>query len=206
MNDIASMTLQHLLLSFQGVVWAVLVGIPLGWAAHRRQGFRSLIFTISEWLQIFPTLALLALLLFVWGLSDTTLIAALFLYSLLPIVLATQAGLAGINPSVREAALGMGMNRRQYFWRIQLPLALPHLLNGVRIALVTAVGITTVGVLVGAGGLGKPIWRGIQTQNTPMILSGALPTAILAIGIDLAGQWLEKRITPWKSAPDSWER
>ena len=206
MNDIASMTLQHLLLSFQGVVWAVLVGIPLGWAAHRRQGFRSLIFTISEWLQIFPTLALLALLLFVWGLSDTTLIAALFLYSLLPIVLATHAGLVGINPSIREAALGMGMNRRQYFWRIQLPLALPHLLNGVRIALVTAVGITTVGVLVGAGGLGKPIWRGIQTQNTPMILSGALPTAILAIGIDLAGQWLEKRITPWKSAPDSWER
>ena len=206
MNDIASMTLQHLLLSLQGVVWAVLAGIPLGWAAHRRQEFRSLIFTISEWLQIFPTLALLALLLFVWGLSDTTLIAALFLYSLLPIVLATHAGLVGINPSVREAAVGMGMNRRQYFWRIQLPLALPHLLNGIRIALVTAVGITTVGVLVGAGGLGKPIWRGIQTQNTPMILSGALPTAILAIGIDLAGQWLEKRITPWKSAPDSWER
>ena len=206
MNDIASMTLQHLLLSFQGVVWAVLVGIPLGWAAHRRQGFRSLIFTVSEWLQIFPTLALLALLLFVWGLSDTTLIAALFLYSLLPIVLATHAGLAGINPSVREAAVGMGMNRRQYFWRIQLPLALPHLLNGIRIALVTAVGITTVGILVGAGGLGKPIWRGIQTQNTPMILSGAIPTAVLAIGIDLAGQWLEKRITPWKNAPDSWER
>ena len=206
MNEIASMTLQHLLLSLQGVVWAVLAGIPLGWAAHRRQGFRSLIFTISEWLQIFPTLALLALLLFVWGLSDTTLIAALFLYSLLPIVLATHAGLAGINPSVREAAVGMGMNRRQYFWRIQLPLALPHLLNGIRIALVTAVGITTVGVLVGAGGLGKPIWRGIQTQNTPMILSGAIPTAVLAIGIDLSGQWLEKRITPWKSAPDSWER
>ena len=206
MNEIASMTLQHLLLSLQGVVWAVLAGIPLGWAAHRRQGFRSLIFTISEWLQIFPTLALLAILLFVWGLSDTTLIAALFLYSLLPIVLATHAGLAGISPSVRESAIGMGMNRRQYFWRIQLPLALPHLLNGIRIALVTAVGITTVGVLVGAGGLGKPIWRGIQTQNTPMILSGALPTAILAIGIDLAGQWLEKRITPWKSAPDSWER
>ena len=206
MNEIASMTLQHLLLSLQGVVWAVLAGIPLGWAAHRRQGFRSLIFTISEWLQIFPTLALLALLLFVWGLSDTTLIAALFLYSLLPIVLATHAGLAGINPSVREAAVGMGMNRRQYFWRIQLPLALPHLLNGIRIALVTAVGITTVGVLVGAGGLGKPIWRGIQTQNTPMILSGAIPTAVLAIGIDLARQWLEKRITPWKSAPDSWER
>lgn len=206
MNEIASMTLQHLLLSLQGVVWAVLAGIPLGWAAHRRQGFRSLIFTISEWLQIFPTLALLALLLFVWGLSDTTLIAALFLYSLLPIVLATHAGLVGINPSVREAAVGMGMNRRQYFWRIQLPLALPHLLNGIRIALVTAVGITTVGVLVGAGGLGKPIWRGIQTQNTPMILSGAIPTAVLAIGIDLAGQWLEKRITPWKSVPDSRER
>ena len=206
MNDIASMTLQHLLLSLQGVVWAVLTGIPLGWAAHRHEGFRVFIFTISEWLQIFPTLALLALLLFVWGLSDTTLIAALFLYSLLPIVLATHAGLAGINPSVWEAAVGMGMSRRQYLWRIQLPLALPHLLNGVRIALVTAVGITTVGVLVGAGGLGKPIWRGIQTQNTPMILSGALPTAILAIGIDLAGQWLEKRITPWRPDPDSWER
>ena len=206
MNDIASMALQHLLLSLQGVFWAVLAGIPLGWSAHWHAGFRALIFTISEWLQIFPTLALLALLLFIWGLSDTTLIAALFLYSLLPIVLATHAGLVGINPSVREAAVGMGMNRRQYFWRIQFPLALPHLLNGIRIALVTAVGITTVGVLVGAGGLGKPIWRGIQTQNTPMILSGALPTAILAIGIDLAGQWLEKRITPWKSAPDSWER
>ena len=206
MNDIASMTLQHLLLSLQGVVCAVLTGIPLGWAAHRHEGFRAFIFTISEWLQIFPTLALLALLLFIWGLSDTTLIAALFLYSLLPIVLATHAGLAGINPSVWEAAVGMGMSRRQYLWRIQLPLALPHLLNGVRIALVTAVGITTVGVLVGAGGLGKPIWRGIQTQNTPMILSGALPTAILAIGIDLAGQWLEKRITPWRPDPDSWER
>ena len=206
MNDIPAMTLQHLLLSIQGVSWAVLARIPLGWSAHRHARFRAFIFTLSEWLQIFPTLALLALLLFIWGLSDTTLIAALFLYSLLPIVLATHAGLAGINPSVREAALGMGMNRRQYFWRIQLPLALPHLLNGVRIALVTAVGITTVGVLVGAGGLGKPIWRGIQTQNTPMILSGAIPTAVLAIGIDLAGQWLEKRITPWKNVPDAWGR
>lgn len=198
MNEILTMTLQHLSLSLQGVFWAVLVGIPLGLAAYRRERFRSVIFTVSEWLQIFPTLALLALLIFIWGLSDTTLIAALFLYSLLPIVVATHAGLTGISPSIREAAFGLGMNRRQFFWRVQLPLSLPHLLNGIRVALVTAVGITTVGVLVGAGGLGKPIWRGIQTQNTPMILSGALPAAALAIGIDWAGQWLEKRIMPWK--------
>lgn len=199
MNEILTMTGQHLLLSLQGVFWAVLAGIPLGWVAYRREGFRTFVFTVSEWLQIFPTLALLALLLFVWGLSDATLIAALFLYSLLPIVTATHAGLIGISPSIRESALGLGMNRWQFFWRVQLPLSLPHLLSGIRVALVTAVGITTVGVLVGAGGLGKPIWRGIQTQNTPMILSGAIPAAALAICIDLAGQWLEKRLTPWKS-------
>ena len=199
MNEILTMTGQHLLLSLQGVFWAVLAGIPLGWVAYRREGFRTFVFTVSEWLQIFPTLALLALLLFVWGLSDATLIAALFLYSLLPIVTATHAGLSGISPSIRESALGLGMNRWQFFLRVQLPLSLPHLLNGIRVALVTAVGITTVGVLVGAGGLGKPIWRGIQTQNTPMILSGAIPAAALAICIDLAGQWLEKRLTPWKS-------
>jgi len=198
MNEILMMTLQHLFLSLQGVFWAILAGIPLGWVAYRHESFRSFIFTVSEWLQIFPTLALLALLLFVWGLSDTTLIAALFLYSLLPIVTATHAGLVGISPSIRESALGLGMNPWQFFWRVQLPLSLPHLLSGIRIALVTAVGITTVGVLVGAGGLGKPIWRGIQTQNTPMILSGAVPAAALAICIDWAGQWLEKRSTPWK--------
>jgi len=198
MNEILTLTLQHLSLSLQGVFWAVLAGIPLGYWAYRSPRFRSVIFPLSEWLQIFPTLALLALLLFVWGLSDTTLIAALFLYSLLPIVSATHAGLAGISPAIRESARGLGMNRVQFFWRIQLPLSTPHLLSGIRIALVTAVGITTVGVLVGAGGLGKPIWRGIQTQNTPMILSGALPAACLAICIDFAGQWLEKRITPWR--------
>lgn len=198
MNEILMMTLQHLFLSLQGVFWAILAGIPLGWVAYRHESFRSFIFTVSEWLQIFPTLALLALLLFVWGLSDTTLIAALFLYSLLPIVTATHAGLVGISPSIRESALGLGMNPWQFFWRVQLPLSLPHLLSGIRIALVTAVGITTVGVLVGAGGLGKPIWRGIQTQNTPMILSGAVPAAALAVFIDWTGQWLEKRSTPWK--------
>lgn len=199
MNDIAVLTLQHLLLSLQGVFWAALAGIPLGLAAYRNEKFRAVIFSFSEWMQIFPTLALLALLLFVWGLSDTTLIAALFLYSLLPVIIGTHTGLSGISPSIRESAIGLGMSRSQYFWRVQFPLARPHILNGIRIALVTAVGITTVGVLVGAGGLGKPIWRGIQTQNTPMILSGALPAAALAILIDQAGQWLEHRLTPWKN-------
>lgn len=198
MNDILTMSLHHLLLASAGVFYAVIAGIPLGYLAFRHPWFRAVIIPFSEWLQIFPTMALLALLLFIWGLSDATLIATLFLYSLLPIVSAVQTGLDSIRPEIREAAKGMGMNRFQFFCHIQFPLSFPHFLGGIRMALVTAIGITTIGVLVGAGGLGQPIWRGIQTQNTPMILSGAIPTAFLAIGIDWVGHWLERKVMPWR--------
>jgi osmoprotectant transport system permease protein len=185
LTDILISTYQHLQITLSGVFIAMVVGIITGIMITGHKLIAGVIMSLTDIIQTVPSLALLAILMMFFGLGDTTVIIALFLYSLLPVVRNTYVGLTGVAQSLLEAGTGMGMTRPQLLFKVKLPLALPVILSGVRVALVTALGVATIGVLIGSGGLGTFIYRGLQMANLEMILSGAIPLTILAIGTDL---------------------
>jgi osmoprotectant transport system permease protein len=196
MGQILQLTLEHLWLSTAGVLVAGLVGVPLGILLVRARALAGPVMSLVDVLQTIPSLAMLALVMFFLGLGNNSLIAALFVYALLPILRNTYTGLAGVSPDLLEAGKGMGMTGWQLLRQVQLPIALPIILAGFRVAMVTAIGIATIVTLIGAGGLGEPIWRGIQLANTLMIMTGAVPAALLAIITDVLLGGLEKALVP----------
>ena len=196
MFEITSLAMEHLWLSASGVFIAALIGIPIGILLLQIRSLAEPVLGLIDILQTIPSLALLAIALFYFGLGNGSLVAALVVYSLLPIVRNTYLGLKGVEANLIEAGRGMGMTRLQLLWQVQLPIALPVMLSGFRVAMVTAIGIATIGTLIGAGGLGSPIWRGIQLADNAMILSAAIPAALLAILSDLVLSTLEKITVP----------
>ncbi|MFZ5634789.1 MAG: ABC transporter permease [Bacillota bacterium] len=196
MSQFYGLTLEHLWLSAAGVLLAGIIGLPLGMVLLRVRALVGPVMGIIDVLQTIPSLAMLAIVMFFLGLGNSSLIAALLVYALLPVVRNTYTGLAGVSPDLLEAGKGMGMTRWQLLWKVQLPIALPVILAGFRVAMVTSIGIATIGTLIGAGGLGEPIWRGIQLVDTPMILSGAVPAALLAVMADILLGALEKSMVP----------
>lgn len=194
MTDILSSTYEHLQITFTGVLIAVIVGVIAGILITKHKVLANIILSLIDMIQTVPSLALLAILMMVFGLGDTTVIIALFLYSLLPIVRNTYVGILGVDSSLIEAGTGMGMTKLQLLWKVKLPLALPIILSGIRVALITALGVATIGVLIGAGGLGGFVYRGVQIADMKMILTGAIPVSILAIGTDLLLEWVEGRM------------
>jgi osmoprotectant transport system permease protein len=148
-------------------------------------------------LQTIPSLALFGFLLpapWLGERSDRLAIAALVLYALLPIVRNTYTGIMSVDPAVKEAALGMGMTDGELLEHVELPLGMPFILAGVRIATVTAIGVATIAAAVGSGGLGELIFRGVAMVNNQLILAGAIPAALLAIIADTALGALENRL------------
>ena len=146
-------------------------------------------------MQTIPSLAMFGFLIplpFIGGIGMRPAIVALVLYSLLPIVRSTLVGLQRVDPHVREAATALGMTSRQLLWQIELPLATPAIVAGIRIAVVTAIGVATIAAAVGGGGLGTLIFRGVAMVDTRLILSGALPAALLALGADLVLTQVER--------------
>jgi osmoprotectant transport system permease protein len=133
---------------------------------------------------------------FIGGIGRHTAIIALCAYALLPILRNTLVGILGVDPAVRESAVAMGMTGSQILWRVELPLAIPAILAGLRIATVTTIGTATVAAAIGAGGLGVFIFRGIAIVDTPTILAGAVPAAIMALIADEGLEWIEKRLSP----------
>src|SRR6185312_5926723 len=126
------------------------------------------------------------------GIGARTAIVALVLYSLLPIIRNTVTGILGVDPNVREAAVAMGMTGRQVLWQVELPLAMSVIITGVRVALVIAIGVTTIAAAVGAGGLGVFIFRGIRQFDNNLLLAGAVPAALLALTADFGLGLVEK--------------
>ena len=196
MDGILMLTVEHLILSAIGVGLALLVGIPLAILITRNQTVAGFTMAVTDVLQTIPSMALLAALMLYLGLGNQTLVVTLMLYSLLPVVRNTYTGLTGIDKGLLEAGKGMGMTKWQLLRMVQIPMALPVILAGVRVAMVTAIGIATIGVLIGAGGLGAPIWRGMQIMDNAMILSGAIPAALIAILCEIGLGRLEKTVTP----------
>ncbi|QJW97722.1 glycine betaine ABC transporter substrate-binding protein [Frigoriglobus tundricola] len=183
-------TYEHLLLVVPSLLAAVLVAVPLGVIAARRPGLGQGVLAATGILQTIPSLAVLLFMIPVmkWLIDEGTgappAIAALFLYSLLPIVRNTYAGLTGIPASLRESAQALGLPAWAVLWRVELPLAAPTILAGVRTAAVINVGTATLGGFIGAGGYGRPILRGLDKYDVPLMLEGAIPAAVLALVIE----------------------
>ena len=195
--DVAQLTLQHIVIVSVSCGLAVLIGVSLGIAGTRRPMLRRFSVAVASVLQTIPSLALFGFLLpvpFIGGIGRHTAILALVLYSLLPILRNTIVGINSVDPPVREAAVAIGMTDRQLLQMVELPLAAPTILAGIRIALVTNIGTAVIAAVIGGGGLGELIFRGVASVNTLEILAGAIPAAILALVAEGGMTMLERRI------------
>jgi osmoprotectant transport system substrate-binding protein/osmoprotectant transport system permease protein len=195
-------TAAHLELVMEAVLLGVLVGVPLGIAAARRPVFERLAVGVAGVLQTIPSLALLGFLLIAFRgqIGKPPALAALVLYALLPIVKNTVLGLKSIDPATREAAIALGMTSWQRLRLVELPLAVPIILGGVRVATVASVGMATIAAAIGARGLGVYIFRGVSLLDTRLILLGSIPAAVLAILCDAALGETERLLDPTRPA------
>lgn len=189
-------TREHLALVAVALLGAIALAVPLGILAARRPAAGRIVLGTVGIVQTVPSLALLVFMIPLLGIGAEPAIAALFLYGLLPIVRNTHAGLVGIPPDLREAAVALGLPPRARLRRIELPLAAPAILAGVKTSAVITVGTATLGALVGAGGYGQPILTGIRLASLPLILEGAVPAALLALAVQGAFDLLERAVVP----------
>jgi osmoprotectant transport system permease protein len=189
-------TIEHLFLVAISLAAAIAVAIPLGILAWRRRRWGQTILTLAGVIQTIPSLALLVFMIPLLGIGAGPAIVALFLYSLLPILRGTHAGLAGIAPELRESAEALGLPPRAVLKRIELPLAAPSVLSGIKTAAVIDVGTATLGALIGAGGYGQSILTGIRLADTGLILEGAIPAGLLALGVQGLFDLSERLLVP----------
>jgi len=198
-QEILQATLEHIWLVGLTMFFAIAIGVPLGILVTRKPWLSKPILGGANIAETIPSLALFGFLLPVpWlgGRADRLAIAALTLYALLPIIRNTSAGITGVDRAVREAARGMGMTDRQILFQVELPLSFSTMLAGIRIATVLTIGIATIAAAVGAGGLGEFIFRGLAMVNDQLILAGAIPAALLALGADFVLGVLERGLRP----------
>ncbi len=196
--ELATLLGQHVLLVAGSTLVAVALGVPLGVFAARRPRLAAPLMAIASIVQTVPSLAMFGFLLpvpFIGGVGARAALVVLILYGLLPIVRTTIAGLRGIDASIREAGVAMGMTPRELLRQVELPLALPSIVAGVRVAAVVGVGSATIAAAIGAGGLGEYIYRGLSMVATTVIQAGAIPAAALAVAVDGALLWLERQLS-----------
>jgi osmoprotectant transport system permease protein len=186
-REVVTLTLEHLWLVSISMLIAVGIGVPLGILLTRRPGLKAFVLGSTNVIQTIPSLALFGLLLplpWLGARADRLAIVALALYALLPIVRNTFVGIAGVSAPVREAAIAMGLTPAQLLWMVELPLASPVIVAGIRTATVITIGVATIAAAIGAGGLGEFIFRGIAMVDNGVILAGALPAAAMALLAD----------------------
>ena len=189
---------EHLILVIISLAIAISIGLPVGIFITRQPKLAAPILGLANAIQTIPSLAIFGFLIsvpFLGGIGKTPAIFALTLYALLPIIRNTYIGINSINPAIIEAGIGMGMTDQQLLLQVEIPLALPVILAGVRVATVISVGIATIAAAIGGGGLGVFIFRGISTVNNELILAGAVPAAVIALSADFGLELLEKNLT-----------
>jgi len=194
-REVLTLTGEHLWLVAISTLIAVAVGVPLGILLTRRPRMKTVVLGSTNVIQTIPSLALFGLLLplpWLGARADRLAIVALALYALLPVVRNTFVGITGVDAPVREAALAMGLTSRQVLTMVELPLAAPVILAGIRTAVVITIGVATIAAAIGAGGLGEFIFRGIAMVDNGVILAGALPAALMALAADASLGALEK--------------
>jgi osmoprotectant transport system permease protein len=196
--EILAASVQHLTMVLIAVCAAVALAVPAAVVLTRRPGARRWAMSAVNVVQTIPSLALFGFLLpvpLIGGIGRRTAIVALILYALLPVVRNTLTGILGVDAGVRESAVAMGMTDRQVLLRVELPLALPAILAGVRIATVTTIGTATIAAAIGGGGLGTFIFRGLAMVDAKTVLAGAVPAALMAIAADEVLGWFERRLS-----------
>jgi osmoprotectant transport system permease protein len=196
-GELANLIGQHVLLVGASTLFAVAIGVPLGIFAAKRPRLSAPLVGLANLVQTIPSLAMFGFLLplpFLGGVGPRTAVVVLVLYGLLPIVRTTIAGLQGIDRSIREAGVAMGMTDGELLRQVELPLAMPSIVAGIRVAAVVGVGSATIAAAIGAGGLGEYIYRGLSMVDTTVILAGAIPAAALALVVDGLLLWLERAL------------
>src|SRR6476661_2700386 len=202
-SELLLVTRHHMVVVIVSIALAVVIGVPTGILLTRHKPLRTPILGIANIMQTIPSLALFGFLIplpFIGGIGARTALVALVLYSLLPIIRNTVTGVLGVEPSVREAAVAMGMTDGQVLRQVELPLAMGVIVTGIRVATVIAVGVTTIAAAVGAGGLGVYIFRGLRQYDNNLLLAGALSSALLALAADFSLGLIERRFTQRKPA------
>jgi osmoprotectant transport system permease protein len=198
-SDIIRLTGEHLSLVGSSVAAAILMGVPLGILVARRPAAWRWLLSLSSIVQTIPSLALFGFLIpipWIGGIGKRSVIVALVLYGLLPILRNTYVGILSVDPAVCDSAIAMGMTGGQLLRQVQLPLAARTIIAGIRVATVTTIGTATIAAAIGGGGLGVFIFRGVATVDTPQILAGAIPAAVIALFADGGLGWLERRLSP----------
>lgn len=195
-SEVLKLLGEHIELTLISVLLAIVIGVPLGILITRVRKLAKPIIGLANVVQAIPSLALLGFLVPVLGIGSKPAIVMVVLYSLLPIVKNSYTGLTNIHKDMIEAAEGMGMTKNQILIKVQLPLAMPIIMAGIRISAVTAVGLMTIAAFIGAGGLGYLVFSGVQTVSNEMILAGAIPACILALLMDYGIGKLEKLTIP----------
>jgi osmoprotectant transport system permease protein len=197
-TEILTLAAEHCWLVLISVVTAAAIAIPGAIVLTRHEQLRLWTTRVVSVVQTIPSLALFGFLLpipFIGGIGKRTAIVALILYALLPILRNTLLGILGVDRGVRESAIAMGMTDRQLLFQVELPLAMPAMLAGARIATVTTIGTATIAAAIGGGGLGTFIFRGIAMVDTGTILAGAIPAALIALAADEFLGWYERRVS-----------
>jgi osmoprotectant transport system permease protein len=197
-SEIATLTIEHLWLSGAAMLFATAIAVPAGIWLTRSPRWAKPVIAIANVLQTIPSLAMFGFLLPLPWLGERAAriaIVALTAYALLPILRNTYAGIRGIDASIIEVARALGLTDSQRLFKVELPLATPFILAGLRTATVTCIGIATIGAAVGAGGLGELIFRGVASVDNRLVLAGAIPAAALALAADAALGWLERWFT-----------
>jgi osmoprotectant transport system permease protein len=205
-GELLTLFQQHLVLVIVSTTIAVAIGVPAGILAARRPRLGRLVLGLTSIAQTIPSLALLGFLLplpFIGGIGPRTALVALSLYALLPIVRTTLTGINGVDRYVVEAGVAMGMTGRQLLFLVELPLAFPSIIAGIRVATVIGVGTATIAAAIGAGGLGEYIFRGLSMVSTTTILAGAIPAAALALVADGLLGWLERHVKHARLEPSA---
>ncbi len=194
---VLSQFLRHFLISLYGVLFAAIIAIPIGIAISKNRKLADWVIRLANVIQTIPSLAMVSILMFAFGLGVNVVIVTVFLYSLLPIIKNTYTGMIQVDKNALDVGKGMGMTSWQRLYMIELPLSISVIMAGIRNALVLAIGITAIGTFVGAGGLGDIIVRGTNaTDGAAIILAGALPTALMSILTDWVLGFIEKKLDP----------
>lgn len=198
-DDILASLVRHIWLTAVSVGIAALIGVVLGIVMIRLRWLAAPILGAAGIVQTIPGIALLGLMIPIFGIGVLPAIVALSVYAILPITRNTYTGIVGVDPTLTEAGIGMGMTNRQLLVLVQLPLALPVMMAGIRTATVISVGVATLASPIGAGGLGDQIFQGIHMVDNNMIFAGAIPAALLALALDGLLGLVERKLTPKNS-------
>ena len=195
-DSILTYTAEHLLISFVVIVLSIVVTVPLAiyMTKMKSEKLKNLIFNIANIFQTIPTIALLAIMIPLMGIGFAPAVTALFLYALLPLLRNTYTGIQSIDPSIVEAAKGMGFSTFGRLFKIELPAALPYVMSGIRVTTVYIISWTTLAALIGAGGLGDLILAGIGYNDKYMIFTGTILAIMIALCLDLIMGKFEKKL------------